>query len=208
MSAAERPRGGKHGTTNRARDRSKRADAAVTNARGFSRQGGRGSPDSLDAREGVGCSRRDDRGTSLVRARLGMRFVRRVSIALSSALLLQLTLAGTTPCARAIAGSDDDAGQRAAAAMEMTASASAPTAHSQTAERPCGGSAKIAAPGQCTESGMAGPCAAMSSCAGSPSASSAPELAELRGASNVRAPEPSILLAGPVVAPELPPPRA
>lgn len=73
MTAAERPRCGKHGMEDRARDRSARAAAAVTTVEGFPLHVRRASPDYLDAPGDVACSRRDDRGTSLSHTRHAIR---------------------------------------------------------------------------------------------------------------------------------------
>jgi hypothetical protein len=68
-----------------------------------------------------------------------MRFARRVSVALSSALLLQLTLQGAAvACVSPVAGVHRETQHPATAAMEMTRSASARAVHSLGAANPCG----------------------------------------------------------------------
>ena len=138
-----------------------------------------------------------------------MPFVRHASIALSLALLLQLSLEGAgVPCASRSSGDHAGRGVTTAPAMEMAASGTVRASHGATKGSPCGECTEINGPDLCVESGTSGACAAMSSCIRSPSLPSTPAIAAMGAAPRVGAQEPSILRTALAVAPELPPPRA
>lgn len=143
-----------------------------------------------------------------------MRLVHRFSAALSSALLLQLSLlsSGTlcalqhaTGHAAMHAGSMLMPGASPAAAGIATVSvvSAQPTNAAQNPADGCGGHG----PDSCGGPWATGPCTSMSACAWSQSATVPPTLGTPSGETNVNHAEPRTLRAGPAVAPELPPPR-
>jgi hypothetical protein len=145
-----------------------------------------------------------------------MRLVRRLSAALSSVLLLQLSLLSSgTLCE--LQHPSGHAAMRAGSLVmpEMSPAAAGMTTVSSAMEQPanaaenqtdgCGGQG---AGDSCGGPWATGPCTSMSACAWSQSATAPPALGAPNGETSVNHSEPRTLHAGPVVAPELPPPRA
>jgi len=142
-----------------------------------------------------------------------MRLVRRLSAALSGVLLLQLSLLGSgTLCALqgpsapaaappAMTGMTHGAGGNVTASTVMEQSADA----LEDPANGCGGPGRAHS---CDGPWATGRCTSMSSCASSQPATVTSVFAWVRGDISIDLPEPRSLLAGPVVAPELPPPRA
>lgn len=143
-----------------------------------------------------------------------MRLVRRLSAALSSALLLQLSLVSSgTLCA--LQHPSGHAAMRAGTRLmpgmspaARIATVSAATEQPTTpAENPADGCGGHGAGESCGGPWATGSCMSMSACAWSQSAV-VPALTVANSETSVNHSEPRTLRAGPVVAPELPPPRA
>lgn len=144
-----------------------------------------------------------------------MRLVHRLSAALSSVLLLQLSLLSSgTLCvlqrhgghAAMHAGSPAMPGMSATARGAGTVSAviELPATAAGNPTDGCGGHGPD---DSCGGPWATGPCTSMSACAWSQSASVPPVLGAPNGETDVNHPEPRTLRTGPPVAPELPPPR-
>lgn len=180
----------------------------------------RGLPDKTQALarlrllvRSVNCSHRGDpRLFSLAKSLSAMRALSRLSAALSGVLLLQLSLLGSgTLCAlQHAAGRSDSSAEMSGMAMGRGATAVhqaaviAPTDASKSSDRGCGGRD---AADSCGGPWAPGSCTTMSSCAWSQSTTVMPGLSTANAESGGTLPEPKLLQAGPVIAPELPPPR-
>ena len=149
-------------------------------------------------------------------AALSMRLVRRFSAALSTVLLLQLSLLGSgTLCMLQHPSGHAAMGAEALVMPGMRPNAARLTTVSSVIEQPvnaaenptdgCGGHG---AGDSCGGPWATGSCTSMSSCAWSQSAAVPPTLTAENRETSVNHSEPRTLRAGPVVAPELPPPRA
>lgn len=145
-----------------------------------------------------------------------MRLVRRLSAALSSVLLLQLSLLGSgTLC-----GLQHPSGHGAMDAMSPgmlammhgdAGSATVSTVMEQptnAAENPADGCGGHGPRDSCGGPWATGSCTSMSACGWSQSATVPPLPTSANRETSVGHAEPRTLAAGPVVAPELPPPRA
>ena len=144
-----------------------------------------------------------------------MRFLRRLSAALSGILLLQLSLlrSGTLCALQHAAGSADMTGPAAAMAGMMMGSGARAVHESvviglaDASKSPHGGCGDHQSADSCGGPWAPGPCTTMSSCAWSQSSTVVPVLAaSAETAGNL--PEPRVLQTGLAIAPELPPPRA
>ena len=143
-----------------------------------------------------------------------MRLVRRLSAAFSSVLLLQLSLLSSgTLCA--VQHTSGHAAMRAGAWLmpgmsqaARSATVSAATQQPTTpAENPADGCGGHRAGDSCGGPWATGSCTSMGACAWSQSAA-VPALTAVNSETRVNHSEPRTLRTGPVVAPELPPPRA
>jgi len=144
-----------------------------------------------------------------------MKPLRRLTAALSSVLLLQLSLLGSgTLCALQHSGGHGGTDHASAgmAAMAHGASgvgnAAAMEVAATEADTPVNGCDTHALAGSCGGPWSAGTCSSMSSCASSQTATVAPLIAWAARAAAIGMPEPKTLHAAPAPAPELPPPRA
>ena len=144
-----------------------------------------------------------------------MQLVRRLSAALSSVLLLQLSLLSSGTLCALQHPSGHAAMQAGSLLMPgMTPAAAGIAAVSvvieqptTSAENPADGCGGHGAGDSCGGPWATGSCMSMSACAWSQSAA-VPALTAENGETSVNHSEPRTLRAGPVVAPELPPPRA
>jgi hypothetical protein len=144
-----------------------------------------------------------------------MRLVRRLSAALSSVLLLQLSLLGSGSLCALQHPSGHVAMDGAAPGMRAMVhgaadGATVSTVMAQPSDTPdpaggCGGNGPASS---CDGPWATGPCSSMASCAWSQSAGVSSALTSARAEADVNHSQPRTLPAGPVVAPELPPPRA
>jgi hypothetical protein len=144
-----------------------------------------------------------------------MKLLRRFTAALSSILLLQLSLLGSgTLCALQHSGAHGatDHASVGMAAMAHGASgvgnAAAMDVAATEADTPVNGCDTYALAGSCGGPWSGGTCSSMSSCASSQTVTVAPLLAWVPRAAATVPPEPGTLHAAPAPAPELPPPRA
>lgn len=145
-----------------------------------------------------------------------MRFLRRLSVALSGILLLQLSLLGSgTLCALQHAAGSADMTGPAAAMAGMMMGGGARAGHefvviglTDASKSPDGGCGDHRSADSCGGPWAPGPCTTMSSCAWSQSSTVLPALAATSAETDGNLPEPQVLQTGPVIAPELPPPRA
>ena len=144
-----------------------------------------------------------------------MRFTRRISVALSSVLLLQLSLlSAVSPCAHRHLGGEPGARresvgshvsmseERAERAARLDGGAA-----SDATELPCGDTSDRSPTDPCGASGIGGICTAMSSCSSVQSFVTSHRLEHLETPVTVAAAEPATLASGPASLPELPPPR-
>ena len=134
-----------------------------------------------------------------------MRFIRRVSLALSSVLLLQPMLLGAvSPCAQRHLG-----GRTSQVTRVPHQSATSVNGVSASAdEHPCSDSENRPLADACNVPGLASSCSSMSSCGWAQSTAVAPSVVSHIGETTINVTEPAMLRTGQVVAPELPPPRA
>jgi hypothetical protein len=144
-----------------------------------------------------------------------MAVLRRLTAALSSVLLLQLSLLGSgTLCALQHPGGHGEKDHASTGMAAMMHAAPGPVVMAGmeslagTSDTPAGGCDGQAPAGACHGPWAAGTCTSMSSCASSQSATVAPLLAWAGRTLDLSLPEPSALHAAPAEAPELPPPRA
>ena len=145
-----------------------------------------------------------------------MQFLRRLSVALSGVLLLQLSLLGSgTLCAlQHAAGSANMTGPPAPMAGMMMGTDTRGVHESviigppDASKSPDGGCGDHQSTDSCGGPWAPGPCTTMSSCTWSQSSSVVPALAAASAETDSNLPEPRVLQTGPAIAPELPPPRA
>ena len=145
-----------------------------------------------------------------------MRSLRRVTVALSGILLLQLSLLGAvSPCAHGYAAGDKGAHARRATSHRSDngrtvtrAARSDGHATSHAASGPCSDDRDDSSKVPCDVPGVRGTCTEMSSCSSSQSSVATQMLQTIEPTrTRVAADEPTERASSPTVAPELPPPR-